>query len=512
MRLHSAILAVALALSPGLEGPVLAQESLDDIEGSPSKQAQDQAPAGGKAAGDAPSAGDQPAGSGGARAEVNGYFDNRLELRGISPSALVPTQDFPAISEIAEANLQLRVNLAGRDNFAYADLSLLYQSGWLFYEDDGSGGRRQVANHDVPALRPQVVPSELYVSLTPEPWLNVLVGKKRITWGSGVAFNPTDLINPPKDPTDPNFQRAGSWVVRVEAPLEKLTLTGLFAPQALSTQQGLPYAFLRYPTYAPADVRDNASHYLLALRLYALLSDTDVNLVYYFSNLYQDAFRRKSRFGLSLSRIVFDDIELHLEALLQQGSDRSFPNHGCLTGETAGETACDTTSALTHSKLDASTFYPRLLLGTRRQFSDESMLSVEYYFQADGYSDSEFQDRLQLSAYSKTSDASSSGALPQRVLFDPLRRHYLIASYSKPRIYDDWTASAVLIAGLRDLSGLFAPSIAWSPRDWLTLSLYGYIPIRGLGVNEAKVGNQRYSEYSLTQYDYRVLFEARLFY
>jgi hypothetical protein len=104
------------------------------------------------------------------------------------------------------------------------------------------------------------------------------------------------------------------------------------------------------------------------------------------------------------------------------------------------------------------------------------------------------------------------GALPQRFAFNPLRRHYLIASYTKPRIHDDWTISAVLIAGLRDLSGLFSPSVGWLPREWLSLTLYAYIPIRGLGVGEAKVGDSSWSEYSLPPFDFRVLFETRLFY
>src|SRR5205085_2732718 len=78
----------------------------------------------------------------------------------------------------------------------------------------------------------------------------------------------------------------------------------------------------------------------------------------------------------------------------------------------------------------------------------------------------------------------ASGGLPQRFTFDPLRRHYLIASYIKPKIHDDWTVSATLIASLNDLSGLFSPSVAWTPLQWLTLSLYGFVPIRGIPVGQ----------------------------
>jgi hypothetical protein len=449
------------------------------------------------------------------KAQVNGYISQRVAYQQITPDVPVATRDLPSLATLTEANLQLKVNLGPRGSFAYADLSLVSQGGWLFYEDDGNGGRARVPSHDVPALHPAVVPSELYLSLSPRSWLNLLVGKKRITWGAGFAFNPTDLINPPKDPTDPNYQRAGNWLARVELPFEKFTLSALFAPQALYTQSGLPYALVRYPDYAPAtgtDTRDQTSHYLLAGRLYALLANTDVNLIYYFSNAYQDDFRDKSRLGLSLSRYFFTDYELHAEALLTRGSARSFPAHACVNDPAA----CPAGSALAASKTDSKAFYPRVIVGTRRMFADESLLSVEYYYQRDGYSDLEFADAVALQSYAKSLpsavSASAGSALPQRYAFDPLRRHYLIVSYSKPRIADDWTVGAVLIAGLRDASGLLSPSVAWNVREWLNLGLYGFVPIHGLGIGEAHLAGDSFSEYGLSPYAFRVLFEARAYY
>ncbi len=448
--------------------------------------------------------------------EVNGSVVERLSFTRVDPFGPVATRDTPSLLELGEVNAQLRVNLGDKRFFVAADASFFYQAGWLFHDVDALGRRVRVADHDVPALRPFVVPSELYVSLTPMPWLNVLVGKKRITWGSGFAFNPTDLINPPKDPTDPNSQRAGNWLVRVEAPFEKATVSVLFAPQVLSTQQGLPYAMLRYPSYPPADgvdTRDTAAHYLLAARLYLLLADADVNLVYFFSNRYQNDFTNTSQVALSFSRYFLTDYELHAEALLTQGSARSYPSHECAMGTTA----CDPAAPFAATKVGSSAFLPRLLVGTRRQFADESLLSLEYYYQADGYSPAELDDLVRLlgrakTAASSTGGSSTSGALPQRFSFDPLRRHSLIASYTKPRIFDDWTASVVLIAGLEDLSGVVAPSVSWSAREWLTLGLYGFLPVRGLGVGEVKVGERSYSEYALVPYDFRVMFEVRAFY
>jgi hypothetical protein len=448
------------------------------------------------------------------RAKVNGYLSQRLVYQRIDTDVPANTRDLPSLAAVTEANLQLRVSLGGDAAFAYADLSLVYQGGWLFYQDDGTGGRARVPNHDVPALHPAAIPSELYLSVSPRPWLNLLVGKKRITWGAGFAFNPTDLINPPKDPTDPNYQRAGNWVARVEVPFERFTVSALFAPQALYTQSGLPYAFMRYPSYAPAtgpDSRDETSHYLLAGRLYALVASADINLIYYFTNAYQDNFRNKSRVGLSLSRYFFTDYELHAEALLTRGSARSFPASGC-----AGDADACAGGAFVTSKIGSTALYPRVIVGTRRMFADESLLSVEYYYQRDGYDDREFADAIAMQAYAKnqpsTSTTATGSSLPQRYAFDPLRRHYLIVSYSKPRIADDWTVTGVLIAGLRDLSGVFSPSVVWSARQWIDLGLYAFIPIHGLGVGETRVGERSFSEYGLSPYAFRVLFEARAYY
>ena len=162
----------------------------------------------------------------------------------------------------------------GSKAFLYGDVSLLYQSGWLFYDRDGMGGRVRYPEHDVATLHPFVVPSRAVFQLLAQALAEYSPRQKAHRLGFGFAFNPTDLINPPKDPTDPNFQRAGQWVARIELPFEKFTISTLFAPQVLYQSSGIPYALMKYPdctvtgcTTAP----DDSYHYLLAARLYMLL-------------------------------------------------------------------------------------------------------------------------------------------------------------------------------------------------------------------------------------------------
>ncbi len=462
-------------------------------------------------------------------AEVNGYLDNRLQGSWINPNTSpVSTRDQPALQDILEANVQLKVHL-GSSAFVYADLSLFFQYGTLYYQSDGMGGRQGVADHWVAGLQPFFSPNELYISYAPRPWLHFLAGRKRVVWGSGFAFNPTDLINPPKDPTDPNLQRAGAWQARIELPFERFTFSLLAAPSVLYSSYGLPSAMLAYPSAAnlppPASgqamsYRDDQFHYLLAARLYALIWDSDINLMAFFSNQYNDGFANKLRLGASFSRYFFTDYELHAEALFQQGSARPFVNHWCVAdGAGFGSPGCpDPAAAIGPSKLADSAITARVLVGGRTMFKDESTLSIEYYYQGDGDSDLEFEDTLRALVRAQQSHV----ALPfgpaavqdpaVKFAFDPLRRHYLIASYMKPKIHDDWTLGATLIAGLRDLSGMFAPMVSWDAREWLTLTLNGFIPIRGIPVGQVSVNGNSYSEYSMLPFDWRVLFEARAFY
>lgn len=44
---------------------------------------------------------------------------------------------------------------------------------------------------------------EAYARVSALPWLDVEGGKRLIRWGTGYAFSPTGLLNPPRDATDP---------------------------------------------------------------------------------------------------------------------------------------------------------------------------------------------------------------------------------------------------------------------------------------------------------------------
>ena len=421
----------------------------------------------------------------------NGSAAGRGQLTLPSSSSLSSTRDLPIAHGLAEANLQARGRFFDRRLSLLADTSLFVQRGFGFV-DDGD----VIFDHDVAEDHPRLVISELSLRAELFEHLDVTIGKTRVVWGTGIATNPTDVLNPPRDPTDPTFQRAGIWQLKVDVPVDNVTWSAFFAPTILHTEAGLPMAAFAWPSYAidGAPPRDNELHWAAGARLYALVADTDLNLWMVWSNLAGDAFEDKARFMASVSRLIGDQIEVHGEVLLQTGTTRLYADGDCVDDD-AALVGCARAgrSPIAASKLDDDDVLPRLLLGFRWLPADiallsEAILTVEYLYAADGYDDDELGDLFALQALGAkrartgrpappTPTTTSSDGLPARVGFDALRKHTVFVSFTKPRIFEDFTVTAGLIAAPEDLSGLVSLNTVWSAQEWLQLQAFVFVPV-----------------------------------
>jgi len=451
------------------------------------------------------------AGGGGTRA--TGYLDLRGGWTLGWPSSgeappLAALYGPPVLSLLSEGNVQLRLRLAeGAD--LVADVSL-----FVNMERGATGPLAGPL-----ALGNLVVPSELYASLGLAPNLGALVGRKRVVWGSGFAWNPSDLLDPPKDPTDPTFQRAGAWMVRAEAPFERFTVTALWAPKVTEIQAGLPRRFLYEPGGSEAEQ-------IVAARVYVLAADADVNLMWFWSNRYADDLPHSHRLAGSFSR-YFGEWELHAEVIAQRGRDTLVADPACLPapgGPLDPLLACAAAgrSPVARPFEGTDAIYARAIAGTRTTFADESLLSLEYDYDGTGLAPEQWRDQQRLLAVLPALEAlrptlppdvaarlpdpvsllgGAGPGQPARFAFRQQRRHYLLAVFQKPRIADDFTASATAIWGLEDLSGLLAPGLAWSAREWLLLSLFAYVPFGGRG-----------TEFGSLPFRFRAILEARAYY
>ncbi len=437
---------------------------------------------------------------------TTGYVDSR------TTGAWTQFDGTPTLTELAEANAQIKLTPHEKVTF-FADASLFWQGAWLL-----QGEQRDLAQY-----RPQVVLSEFYADLPLTDHFRLLAGKKRIVWGAGLSFNPTDLLNPAKDPTDPTFQRAGAWLAEAEWGFEKVALSAVVAGKATRQYAGLPTALVVYPELPSAEVergiaaddRDDEAHFVFTGRLYLLVKDIDINLIYGYSNLYADAFRNKSRAGLSLSR-VFGNLELHGEALLYSGSARVSANPDCVNAPAM--CLFQGTPIISRPYLDSDFLNAQALFGGRYQFDNSALLAVEYYFNGEGQDAKGFERLARLSlqnpalAQQAILGGTTDPGTPQKFTLEALRRHYLVVQFSKPQLWDDWTISATALIGLEDLSMQLVPQVQWMPKEWLQLTVALYVPFAGVPELGVKVGEENYGQFSLSPFKTRVLVQARAFF
>lgn len=436
---------------------------------------------------------------------TTGYIDSR------TTTAQTLLSGAPGLTELAEANLQVRVTPHEKLT-VFADASLFWQRAWFIH-----GGDR-----DQPEYRPTVVLSEAYLDAPLADGFRLMVGKKRIVWGAGLSFNPTDALNPPKDPTDPTFQRAGAWLAQAEWGFERAALSLVVAGKVTRQYAGLPTGLVVYPQRETAeavrgwvpDDRDGQAHYAVATRLYVLVADTDVNVTYSFTNLYNDPFQNKSRGGLSLSR-VFGALEVHGEAALYTGSARIEANEACVA--TPASCLSRGLPVVTRPELESTWLNTRALIGGRYQFNDSSLLSLEYYYNGEGHTKAGFERLAQLvrSAPALVQQAVAGSAdpgTPQKFSFEPLRRHYAVMQFSKPQIFDDFTVSGSALVSLEDLSMQLVPQVQWAPKEWLQLTLAVYLPLGGVARWGVKIGDQYFGELTLSPFGTRVLGQARVYF
>jgi len=147
------------------------------------------------------------------------------------------------------------------------------------------------------------------------------------------------------------------------------------------------------------------------------------------------------------------------------------------------------------------------------------MLGADYALYSDGYDDSEWRAvlaglqqarALGIPVAALFAAATPTGGTPQRVVFQPLRRHYLFLYFTEPRIRDDFTFNLTVFGSLEDGSGLVSPQLVWSVREWLSLTLQLFAPIPALAPVE--VNGVSYGEFDLAPADYRAMLSARVFY
>jgi hypothetical protein len=235
------------------------------------------------------------------------------------------------------------------------------------------------------------------------------------------VLNPTDLLNPPKDPTDPSLQRAGAWLARLELPYERFTLTFVGAARALREVGGRAHGAGGVADARPRDPEyDDQAHVAAVARLYLLLADSDST---------SSTSSPTSTTTPSATRAASASPSRGWSARPSRspGGAGAAGLGAPLRRRLRDGAACRGPDIVSRSKLDSPRRNVHALLGARYTFSDDSLLGADYLYQSDGYDQREWRALLTALRLANQAGlalptmATTPGGTPQRFSFEPLR-------------------------------------------------------------------------------------------
>jgi hypothetical protein len=223
---------------------------------------------------------------------------------------------------------------------------------------------------------------EGYVAWQPSSRAVLEAGKRSLRWGKGYAFNPVAFLDRPKDPTDPELSREGFIMAEGELvrsfdfPLKTLALTALVVPTtwSLNSDFGPP------------------GHVDFATKLYALVLDTDIDL------LYAAPGTQGQRFGVDFSRNLGSNLEIHGELSTATGAPRAV----LMPADGSGPGSAGTTGALARESRRTLSY----LVGLRYLTERESTFIIEYYRNGNGYTEDELRPFFELARIGATDAAA----------------------------------------------------------------------------------------------------------
>jgi hypothetical protein len=282
---------------------------------------------------------------------------------------------------------------------------------------------------------------EAYAGWQPAPWVALEAGKRSLHWGKGYAWNPVAFLDRPKDPTDPELSREGFVVAGGElirsfgGPLQTLALTAILLP----TTSGLNEDF------------GPSGHPNFAFKLYGLVFDTDVDLIYTARG------SQGQRFGVDFSRNLGSNLEIHGEWARTTEAPRMVL--------TPSNTLVKDTRA-----------YTSYLVGLRYLTEREATFIVEYYRNGGGYSGPEMDHFFELARESATDPALANlarSAAGQGYARPNAMRDYAYLRVSQNEPFDvlHFTPALTAIANLDDCSFSAIPEATYSGVTNLELRL-----------------------------------------
>ena len=350
--------------------------------------------------------------------------------------------------------------------------------GALHYKDLSAFARLDsFLDHDHEGWHGEMTLMEGYVSYKPGPHMTLDAGKRVTKWGKGYAWNPVSFVDRPKDPEDPEealegyYIAAGDFIRSFDGPLQTLA----FTPVVLPVYEDVNDAF------------GQTGHVNAAAKLYALLWDTDLDLLFFTGD------SRTTRWGFDFSKNLLTNLEIHGETTWIQ-------NFQQITFQENGQYQTQESDVWSY------------LLGIRYLTETDLTAIFEYYHNGEGVAPDDLKNMYAYidkayDVYRQTGDRSLFSPINRLTKEgfswrNPLRDYlYLRLTQKDPFDILYFTPAFTTMVCLNDGSFNLIPELNYSPITNLELRLRGILP----------VGGER-TEYGEKQSDWRAEFRLRYFF
>jgi hypothetical protein len=253
--------------------------------------------------------------------------------------------------------------------------------------------------------------NEIYTQVTLFDSVYILAGRRRVVWGTGLAWNPTDLVNPPRDLLEPARTRAGALMLpMVDVALSQVTLSAFVSTPVTYNAYGIPQQV-------------GITTPLVGARAFTNQFGTDMSAMYFY-----DSAKQRHSIGTAVSSIIADNYEVHAEGIVHLGSVDRPP--------------METVDACGPSLGPAPKYGGAAVVGARRDWSDRSLVALEYMYNSAGYSPLEYSlVRTELPCLRSAAhveqlrDPAHATAVQQSVVL--VRQHYLSLIAQRPHLTED---------------------------------------------------------------------------
>jgi hypothetical protein len=293
---------------------------------------------------------------------------------------------------------------------------------------------------------------ELYVSVSLDDHWDVTAGKRILRWGTGYAWTPTGVLDPPHDPRDPTDR------LDQDQGRELLEICGTYGNHNLTAVFAAPHLFSRFQASRP-DAQ-------FALKYNTLVHGLDYSIIVSVGG------PRSSRsVGANATYVIGQSLEIHGECLLDHGPRRLYPLAIAL------ENPQVTFPSPPYAPLKERDprFYCKALAGANYTLPSGLNFVVEWYHDSEGLTAWEQRRFEEFVTYNEAQLRLTAPEEPGRITLPACNLLWTlqgIAGFSRAQDYffarvvrsgmaRKWDLENIVICSLRDGSSVWIPQVTY---------------------------------------------------